>query len=438
MRFYTKQPNAYCGLERPARSLYRGLLSQAGALLRHRTMQTRPARFLQALAPSRAELVVAVAWLLPWYGLADLGAREAKPVGVGHALSLHARHGGKATHEKRDAPHMAVWLRGGRWPQASGSPAERRATRALPRRRRPLTRQRAAWLAPLPHTPRQSHRPESGHTLASTANRTGVAERWPAPAGPHRRAGDRALSGSEAHLRRAGEFHSLPAATQPAAQPLDVRHTGPGLGTSLRLGLVDARPALPRVPRGPACGSAGRLVPCARAAAGNRSGSSGPPMGQAALQGACAAAAGRCRRDHPAGQQSRPRWEQTPGPGPAWTVRAQQRARAVSDLRTPPKAFERPPGLQGDGSGARAPRLTGRLWAEPGARTRPGGAACVEHADEGRGLRPGTLCRGWAGRAGSWASPSGESRPRGTCAAPHPHRRRTGAPRAATPWRRTA
>jgi hypothetical protein len=77
---------------------------------------------------------------------------------------------------------MAVVLRGGMLPQASGSPAAMRATRDLRRRRPPLRRQRAERLAPLHHTNSPYHRPEIGTPLADQANRDGVAARCPEPA----------------------------------------------------------------------------------------------------------------------------------------------------------------------------------------------------------------------------------------------------------------
>jgi hypothetical protein len=143
MRLYTKQHKAYGGSDLHARSMYRGILSQDGESLLHRTMQTRPEMFLQALAPSREELVVAVACLFPWDWLAALCAQEPLPCVLGHALSLQAIHGGKATNDTIDAQKIAVLLRGGMLPQAYRSPADRRASRELLRRRRPLGRKRA-------------------------------------------------------------------------------------------------------------------------------------------------------------------------------------------------------------------------------------------------------------------------------------------------------
>ena len=136
---------------------------------------------------------MAVADLFTWDGLADLGAREGMPFGLGHALYMQALHGGKATHDTSDAPNIAVLLRGGRLSQASVSPAARRATRNLRRRRMPLMRTRAERLTPVQHTTWQYHVPELGKKIASKANRAGGAERCPAPAVPKRSAVDLAL-----------------------------------------------------------------------------------------------------------------------------------------------------------------------------------------------------------------------------------------------------
>jgi hypothetical protein len=87
------------------------------------------------MAPSRAELVVAVAGLLPWSWLADRCAQAPMPVVRGHAWSLNALHGGKATHDPIDAQTIAVLRRGGRLPPADVDPAARRATRDWLRRR---------------------------------------------------------------------------------------------------------------------------------------------------------------------------------------------------------------------------------------------------------------------------------------------------------------
>jgi hypothetical protein len=116
------------------------------------------------MAPYREGLVVAVECLLPWYGLAALWAPEGMAVVLGHALSLTAMHGGTAQNERSDAQKSASVRRGGLLPQASVSPAPRRAPRDRCRRRPHLRRKRAALVAPVQKTPSQDHLPESGKT----------------------------------------------------------------------------------------------------------------------------------------------------------------------------------------------------------------------------------------------------------------------------------
>jgi hypothetical protein len=186
-RFYTKQPKFYGGIDLHARTMSLCILHQDGDLLMHRKRPAGPDAWLKAMAPSREERVVGVACLCTGYGLADLCAREGRPFVLGHALSRQARHGGQAKPDKIDAHNSAGLRRGGLLPQASVSPAEMRAPRALRRRRMPLVRQRAALLTPVPHTTWQSPWPDLGKPSASNAPRGGVAERCPAPAVPKRR-----------------------------------------------------------------------------------------------------------------------------------------------------------------------------------------------------------------------------------------------------------
>jgi len=233
-------------------------------------MPAGPASLLNAVAPSRAALVVCVACLFPWDWLAALGARDGIPFVLGHALSLQARHGGKAKTDHMDAQHMAVLLRGGRRPQAYVSPAALRATRDLRRRRSPLRRHRAALVTPVQHTQSPYHWPTIGHNIASKANRTGGAERCAAPAGHTSVAVDRAPLDSEDALRRALAWAMVTTAQQHDATTLDLLQPVPGSGQILRLVRWDAIHDLARFPRGQDCVASGRLVTWAQAAAGKR------------------------------------------------------------------------------------------------------------------------------------------------------------------------
>jgi transposase len=139
MRFYTNQHPFYCGIDLHARSMYVCIVHHDGEMLLHRNMPAAPEPFLKAVAPYRDRLVVAVECIFPWYWLADLCAAQAIPFVLGHALSMKAIHGGKATNDKIDSHKIAPVLRGGMLPQASVSPAAMRSTRDLVRRRTHLT-----------------------------------------------------------------------------------------------------------------------------------------------------------------------------------------------------------------------------------------------------------------------------------------------------------
>jgi transposase len=93
-------------------------------------------------------------------------------------------------------------------------------------------------------------------------------------------------------------------APQPEANTLYGLQTVPGMGQRLSLGLWSAMPAMARCPRGQDVVSSCRLVPCAQASAGKRSGTSGTQSGPASLTWACSAAALLCLRTHPAGHKS--------------------------------------------------------------------------------------------------------------------------------------
>jgi Transposase len=205
MRFYTKQHQFCGGIDLHTRSMYVCILDQAGEILLHQHMKASPEAFLRALTPYRADIVVAVECIFTWYWLADLCAQDGIPVVLGHALSMKAIHGGKAKNDTIDAHKIAVWLRGGRLPQAYVYPAEMRATRDLLRRRMYLTRKRAELLAHIQNTNSQYNLPEIGKKLAYKANRDGVAERFPDSAVQKSMAVDLALIGYDDHLLRALE-----------------------------------------------------------------------------------------------------------------------------------------------------------------------------------------------------------------------------------------
>jgi transposase len=310
---------------------------------------------LKSIAPSRADMVVAVECLFTWYWLADLCAHEGLPFVLGHALSMKAIHGGKAKNDRMDARTIAVLLRGGMLPQAYVSPAAMRATRDLLRRRFHLTRQRAELLTPSQQTNRQDNLPEMGKKIASKAHRDGVAERLPDPAVQKSVEvalalidySDRRLSDIELTLLRTAQQHD--------AQALSRRQAVPGMGTILRVVWLYEMYDLTRCPRVQDFVSSCRLVKCAQESAGKRSGTSGAQLGHASRTWAFSEAAVLLLRNNPMGQKDLSRLEHTHGKGNALTIVAHKLARAVYALLKRDTGFARQKFLNGEGSGAGEP-----------------------------------------------------------------------------------
>jgi transposase len=330
MRFSTKQHPLYCGIDLHARTMDVCLLSQDGEVRLHRHMKASPDAWLKALAPYRDDRVIAVACLLTWYWLADLGAQEGLPLVLGHALSMQASQGGKTTNDTIDSQNIAGLLRGGLLPQAAVSPAAMRATRDLRRRRTPVRRTRAEWLAPIHNTQSQSNLPEIGKKSAYQAHRDGVAERCPAPAVPKSLAVALARIGPDDQLRRDVALSILTTATQHQAQTLYLLRTVPGSGALLRVVLLYDIHEITRFPRVQNVLSYGRLVTCTKEAAGQRSGTVGTKIGNAPLTWAVSAAAVLLLRAHPAGHKSLSTLEQKHGSGTALPLVGQKLGRPVS------------------------------------------------------------------------------------------------------------
>lgn len=109
-----------------------------------------------------------------------------------------------------------------------------------------------------------------------------------------------------------------------------------------------------RFPRVPEFASYGRLVKCAKASAGKRSGTSGAKIGNAHLQWAFSEAAVLFLRDHPAGQKLLARVEKKQSQGKALTILAHNLARAVYDMLKRKTALDMHPFLQAYGRGVGA------------------------------------------------------------------------------------
>jgi transposase len=301
MRYSTKPQQFYGGIDVHARTMYVCILNQDGESMRHRNMKTSPETLLRSIAPSRADLVVAVECLFTWDWLADLGAQEGMPFVLGPALDRKAIPGGKAKNATIDAHKIAVLLRGGMLPQAYVYPAAMRATRDLLRRRMHLMRKRAELLTHIQHTHSQYNLPEIGQKIASKANRAGVAERFADPAGQKSLAVDLALIGHDDSLLRDLEWSVLTTTKAHHTTTLSWLRTVPAIGELLSLVLLDEIHDIHRFPRGQDFVAYCRLVQCAKASAGKRYGTGGSKIGKASLTWAFSEAAVLFWRDKPSG-----------------------------------------------------------------------------------------------------------------------------------------
>ena len=150
MRFYTGQHAFYCGIDLHARVMYLCVMDQGGKILLHKNLPAEADVFLKAIAPYRADVVVAVECIFTWYWIADLCGREGIPFVLGHALYMKAIHGGKTKNDKIDSQKIAALLRGGMLPMAYTYPQGMRSTRDLLPRRMYLVHQRFRASRPYP------------------------------------------------------------------------------------------------------------------------------------------------------------------------------------------------------------------------------------------------------------------------------------------------
>lgn len=340
MSFSTKQHSYYCGIDLHARTLYVCLLDQAGELVFHRNMSTRPASFLKTIAPYREGIAVAVECIFPWYWLADLCAQEKVPFILGHALSMKAIHGGKAKTDKIDAHQIAVLLRGGMLPMAYVYPAELRSTRDLLRRRMPLRHKRSELLVHLQTTTSQYCLPEFGKKLADKNTREGVAEHFPDPRVRKSMEMDLSLIDHYDELLTDVARYSTKAAKIPDAEAFHRLRSVPGIGKSLALVILYEIHAFHRFPTVQDFASSARLVQCAKESAGKRLGYSGAKLGTVPLKWAFSEASVLFLRQTPQAQRSLDKLPSKHGKAKALSVLAQKLGRAVYFLLNRGKAFD--------------------------------------------------------------------------------------------------
>ncbi len=114
MRFYNQPHRFYCGVDRHARTMYLGIIDQAGTIVLHHEVPAETGAFLEATAPFRDGLVVACECLCFWYWLAALCQAQNIAFVLGHGLYMKAIHGGKTKDDKIDSKKIGQLLRGGK------------------------------------------------------------------------------------------------------------------------------------------------------------------------------------------------------------------------------------------------------------------------------------------------------------------------------------
>jgi transposase len=320
--------------------MYVCILSSEGEVLVHQNLRAAPEAFLEAIAPYREGLVVAVECIFTWYWLADLCAKEGIPFVLGHALYMKAIHGGKAKNDRIDALKIATLLRGGMLPQAYVYPAGMRATRDLLRRRLHLVRKRGQLLAHIQMTNHQYNLPAFQKRLAYPSSRAGVADHFEDRVVRKSIATDLALLERYDALIRDLEGYLVRQAKQHDAQAYHRLRTIPGVGQVLALTILYEIHDIRRFERVQQLASYARLVRCAKESAGKRHGTSGAKMGNVHLKWAFSEAALGFARHSAEGKALLARLEKRFGKGKALSILAHKLGRAVYFMLTREKAFE--------------------------------------------------------------------------------------------------
>ena len=329
MRFYNTNHNQYCGIDLHAKSMYLCVLSHDGKTLLHKNLPTDPDVFLNAIAPFREDLVVAVECIFTWYWLADLCAQEGIAFVLGHALYMKAIHGGKAKNDRIDALKIATLLRGGMLPQAYVYPAEMRSTRDLLRRRLFWVRQRGQLLAHIQNTHHQYNLPTPKARLAYRKNREGVAEHFADSAASKSVSSDIELAEHYDSLITKLELY-LCRQTKLHDQDNFYRlRSIPGIGKVLAMTILYEIHDIDRFERVQNFASYSRLVKCEKSSSGKRLGTGGNKIGNVHLKWAFSEAAVLFLRANPAAQRYIEKLRRKHGKAKSLSILAHKLGRAV-------------------------------------------------------------------------------------------------------------
>jgi len=329
MRFYNGQHRHYCGIDLHVKTMYVCILDAAGQVLVHRNVKSTPEAFLEAVAPYRDDLVVAVECMFTWYWLADLCAAEGIAFVLGHALAMKAIHGGKAKNDKIDSHKIASLLRGGLLPQAYVYPAAMRSTRDLLRRRLHLVRKRGELLGHIQNTRAQYNLPEFKRRLAYPANRDGVSEHFTDPSVRKSVEVDLALIEQYDGLINDLEMTLVRDAKRHDADVFHRLRSVPGIGKILAMTILYEIHDVTRFARVQEFASYARLVKCQKESGGKKLGTSGAKMGNVHLKWAFSEAAVLFLCHNAEGKKLLAQIQKKHGKGKALSILAHKIGRAV-------------------------------------------------------------------------------------------------------------
>jgi transposase len=342
MRFYNQQHRFYCGVDLHARTMYLCILDANGQVVIDKNLAAEPDVFLQAVAPFRDGLVVAVECLFCWYWLADLCAKEQLTFVLGHALYKKAIHGGKSKNDQIDAGKIARLLPGGNLPQAYVYPAGMRATRDLLRRRMYLVHKRAETIAHVQNTNSQYNYAPFGKKLSYAANREElqIAERFSDPSVRRMIEIDLALIDHYDALLGDVELYLTRTAKVDDADAFHRLRSIPGVGKILALVLLYEIHDVGRFAEVGNFLSYARLVRCAHESGGKKLGSGGKKIGNPHLRWAFAEAACLFLRQSETAKKWLQRQEKKRGKGKALGILAAKLGRAVYHVLRKKVAFD--------------------------------------------------------------------------------------------------
>jgi transposase len=342
MRFYNHNHRFYCGIDLHARVLAVCVLDNGGAIVLQKQIPADKQMLLDALAPFRPDVAVAVECLFAWYWVADLCQAEQIPFVLGHALYMKAIHGGKAKNDDIDAEKIGRLLRGGNIPMAYVYPKGLRETRDLLRRRMHLVHKRAELVTHLQILNIQNNLPDFGKKLIYAKNRAElkIAERFENAHVRKNASVDLALIDAldvqiadvELYLERTAKVED------PTTYHL-LKTIG-GVGKILGLVLLYEIHDIRRFAEVGEFLSYARLVRCEHESAGKKLGHGGKKIGNAHLKWAFSEAVCLLVRNYPAVKAWQARQEKKHGKKKTLGILAAKLGRAVYHMLRKKEAFD--------------------------------------------------------------------------------------------------